>query len=65
VARVAGGLAGLVSSVVLVILSRGGVEGKARQPVAIFPDHPALFSMTLASWWPTGLEARQEPARAA
>ncbi|MDM0117451.1 cation/acetate symporter ActP [Variovorax sp. J22R133] len=46
---VAGGLAGLVSSVVLVILSPGVWKAVLGNPVAIFPyDHPALFSMTLA-----------------
>lgn len=44
-----GGLAGLVSSVTLVILSPAVWKGVLGHPAAIFPyDHPALFSMTLA-----------------
>ncbi|HMN71068.1 MAG TPA: cation/acetate symporter ActP [Rhodoblastus sp.] len=44
-----GGVAGLVSSVVLVILSPAVWKSVLGHPTAIFPyDHPALFSMTLA-----------------
>jgi len=44
-----GGLTGLVSAVLLVILSPGVWQAVLGHPQAIFPyDHPALFSMPLA-----------------
>ncbi len=45
----AGGIAGLVCAVTLVVLSPAVWEKVLGNPKAIFPiDHPALFSMTLA-----------------
>jgi hypothetical protein len=45
----AGGIAGLVTSLILVILSPAVWKTVLGNPQAIFPyDHPALFSMTLA-----------------
>jgi len=44
-----GGISGLLSAIVLVILSPAVWEKVLGQPKAIFPyDHPALFSMTTA-----------------
>ena len=60
-----GGLAGLVSSVVLVILSPAVWKAVLGNPAAVYPyDHPALFSMPLAFFVAYAVSKLDRSARA-